>query len=192
MESGHRVENQLEVIIRKKSDTFFLYSPEWHLLVQGTDLNQAYETILDEQRVILERYRKAGLEHELPAIRSKRSMFSLDRGFRLDLFGTLAKALIVGPVLGLFLFLGSLAFLNQLQLLPQKIEKMTSPSPDLVGKIATRAVEKIAQSIEGLTPERREKVRQSLRTIVRELEPFRNEFQSPPSSDTQFRPKRSG
>lgn len=178
MDSGRGVENQFEVIVRKENATFFLYSREWHLLVQGTDLNQAYEKIKDEQKLILERYRRAGLEHELPAFRAKHSMFSLGRRFGLDLFATLTKVLIVGAVLGVFLLLGSLAFVNQLQPLHQKIEKMTSPSPTLVGKIATGVIEKIARSMEELTPERREKVRQSLRTIVRELEPFRMELRT--------------
>lgn len=176
MDSGRDVENQFEVIIRRKDDIFFLYSREWHLLVQGTDLNQAYETIKDEQKLILERYRKAGLEHELPGSPAKHSMFSLGRVFGQDVFPTLTKTLIVGSVLGVFLFLGSLAFLGQVQLLHQKVVMMTSPSPGLLGKIATRAIEKIARSLEELTPERREKIRQSLRTIGRELEPFRSEL----------------
>jgi len=174
MDSGRGVENQFEVIIRKEDDTFFLYSREWHLLVQGTDLNHAYEKIKDEQQLILERYRKAGLEHELPRFRSKHSMFSLGRVFGVNVFATLTNTLIVCAVLGFFVFLGSLAFVDQLLLMHQK---MTSPPPSLVGKIATRAIDKFARSLEELTPERREKTRQSLRTIVRELEPFRNEFQ---------------
>lgn len=176
MESGRGVENQFEVIIRKVDETFFLYSREWHLLVQGTDLNHAYEKIKDEQKLIIERYRMAGLEHELPGLRPKHSMFSLRRVAGLDVFATITKALIVCSVLGVFLLLGSLAFVNQIQVLHQKIEKMTSPSPSLLGKVAAGALEKIARSLEELTPERREKVRQSLRTIVRELEPFRNEL----------------
>lgn len=173
MDSGRGVENQFEVIIRKEDDTFFLYSREWHLLVEGTDLNHAYEKIEDEQQLILERYRKAGLEHELPRYRSKHSMFSLGRFFGVNVFATLTNTLVVCAVLGVFVFLGSLAFVDQLQLMHQK---MTSPSPRVVGKIATRAIVKIARSMEELTPENREKVRQSLRTIVRELEPYRNEL----------------
>ena len=176
MDSVRVVDNQFEVIIRKDEDTFFLYSREWHLLVQGTDLNQAYEQIKDDQKLILERYRRAGLEHELPGFRAKDSMLSLALGFGLDIIGSLAKALIVGVVLCAFVFL--IGF-NQVHLLSNKIEDMTSPSPRLVGKIATGVIEKIARSMEELTPERREKVRQSLRTIGRELEPFRSELQPP-------------
>ena len=174
MESGRGVENQFEVIVRKEGDTFFLYSREWHLLVQGTDLSHAYEKIKDEQKLILERYRRAGLEHELPGFHAKHSMFSLGRGFGLDLFATITKALILGAFLGGFVFLVSF---NQLQLLHKEIEKMTSPSPALVGKIATGALEKIARALEELTPERREKVGQSLRTIVREPETYKSELQ---------------
>src|SRR2546428_1897326 len=115
MDSGRGVENQFEVIIRKEDDTFFLYSREWHLLVQGTDLNQAYEKIKDEQKVILERYRKAGLEHELPSYRPKHSVFSLGKVFGVDVIATLTKALIIGPVLGVFVVLSSLVLVNQLQ-----------------------------------------------------------------------------
>src|SRR5437773_7825546 len=136
MDSGRGVENQFEVIIRKEDDTFFLYSREWHLLVQGTDLNHAYEKIKDEQQLILERYRKAGLEHELPRYRSKHSMFSLGTAFGLDVVATVTKALLVGAVLVIII---NLAFLDQLQSLHHEIEKMTSPSPRVLGKIATGA-----------------------------------------------------
>lgn len=173
MDSGRGVESQFEVTIRKVGDAFFLYSREWHLLVQGTDLNQAYEQIKGEQKLVIERYRKAGLEHELPGFPAKHPLFLSGRGFGLDVFATLTKALIVGAVLCVFVFLVSF---SQLQVMQQKIEKMTSPSPALVGKIATGAIEKTARAMEGLTPERKEKVRQSLRTIVRELEPFRSEL----------------
>jgi len=176
MNSGRGAHNQFEVIIGKEDQSFFLYSREWHILVQGTDLNQAYENLKDEQGHILERYRKAGLEHELPRFSSKHSMLSLGTVSRLDLFATLSKALIVGAVLGVFVFLGSLALWGQLELLHQRIEKMTSPSPGLVGKIATGAIEKIARSMKELTPENREKLRLSLRTIVREMELYRSEL----------------
>ena len=176
MDRGLHMENQFDVVVRKVDNSFFLYSREWHLLVQGTDLNVAYEKIKDEQKLILEHYRKAGLEQELPGFRSKPSVFLSGRALGPEMFAVFTKTVIVGAILGGFVFLGSLAFLNQLQLVNQKIVLMTSPSPGLLGKVATRAIEKIARSLEELTPERRETIRQSLRTIVRELEPLRSEL----------------
>lgn len=176
MDMGRNNDTRFELLVRKGDDTFVLYSREWHLLVQGTNLSQLYETMKEERQAIIERYTKAGLEHELPGVPAKPSKFSFGRSFGRDVMATVTKIIAVGAVVGLFFFLGIIASLNQLQVLQQKFEKMTSPSPHLVGKIATGAIDKIARSLEELTPERKEKIRQSLRTIIREVEPFRNEL----------------
>ncbi len=170
------VEQQFEVIVRKDGDTFFLYSREWHLLVEGTDLSQAYEQIKNEQSCIRERYGRAGLERELP-VRPSTSRFSLGRILELNLVATVAKTLLICVTVSVFVFLGSLALFEQVQL-GEKIQKLTSPPPGIVGKFATGVIEKIARSMEELTPERREEIRKSLQTITRELESLKNESRS--------------
>lgn len=178
MDRGHDKESQLEVTVRKKGDIFYLYSQEWRLLVKGTDLTQVYEQFKNEQALIRERYHEAGLEHELPGSYSKPAKSPFGKLSGVNVFATITKALIVCSIFGIILLLGGLAFVNQLQVLHQKIEKMTSPSPGLVGKIATGVIEKVARSLEELTPERRERIRQSLRTIARELDQYNSDAKS--------------
>ena len=117
-------------------------------------------------------------------------MFLFDRIFGRDVLNLVLRTTIVGAILGIFILIGSLIFIDQQIRLVQQIKKMTSPSPGLVGKIAAGMMEKIAQSLEELTPERRESIRRSLRTIARELEPFKTELSAASTETSNSMPKR--
>jgi len=52
---------QLDIVVRKEGNTFFLYDRTWHHLVEDEDLNRAYEQIINQQRLLRERCRRAGV-----------------------------------------------------------------------------------------------------------------------------------
>lgn len=179
MHSGRSSEPRFDVLIRKVGDVYFLYSKEWHLLVQGTDLNQAYEKIKGEQELILERYRKAGLEHELPRFSSKEPIRAFGVNVGLNVLAGLTKSIVVGIVLCVFVFLVSF---NQIQLLVHKVDDMTSPSPILLGKIADGMADKIARAMVEISPERRDNLKRNFQTIAREMRAFTSELEPIPSN----------
>ncbi len=51
MNDTNRAGSEFEVNVRKKGDTFFLHVPEWRLLVEGTDLNEAYNNLQNSNRL---------------------------------------------------------------------------------------------------------------------------------------------
>lgn len=177
MASGDDMSTQLDIIVRKEGHTFFLYARSWHLLVEDKDLNRAYEQIIDQQKLLRERCQRAGLEQELPDAQGRRGAGSP------RLVDTLKKYVLVGAVLSVFVYLGSLTLIEYLQ-------EATSPSPRLVGKVATSMLIKTARTLEELSPENKDKIRQSLRTIAREIEPLRNEFQTSGVGDERGSAKR--
>jgi len=177
MDNGGDMFTQLDIIVRKEGHTFFVYDRSWHHLVEDEDLNRAYEQIIDKRRLLRERCQLAGLEQELPEAQGRQGAGSP------RLVDTLTKSVLVGVVLSAFVFLGSLTLIEYLQ-------EATSPSPHLVGKIATGMIVKTARTLEELSPENKDKIRQSLRTIAREVEPLRSSFQTSGVGDVRGSAKR--
>ena len=179
MNDTNRAGSEFEVNVRKKGDTFFLHVPEWRLLVEGTDLNEAYNNLQNQQQAIVRRYREAGLQHELPQpVASPHNKQLLRDGSR-----TIVKTVIVGAVVGMFLLLPSMLLVHQLQSFQSRaqqwIKEVDSPSPAALGKIATGVFVKTAQTMEQMTPVRKEEVRESIRIIVQEMLPYAREFRPP-------------
>lgn len=180
MAQNSESDTDFNTIIRKKGDFFFLFMPEWNLIVEGSDLNAAYAEILRQRAAISKRLHDAGLEHELPRPR-KRFLFpprSEGRPFSTTPIVVslmiIASALLVAPAI---IVKQIKSFQDTAQHIVMNVSEQirtvaNETSSAQLAQTTSNLIIKTATVMDEITPEKRAAVQQSIRTIVKNLRPF--------------------
>lgn len=169
--------SDVDVIVRKKGESFFLHYPKWQLTVQGTDLNQTYQELFTQIDVLTARFQESGFElqrEQRPNISQPSSKRSSMEHFLNTMAGTLGISLIIGLFLFLAIELLGQRFTNAQNSIQEIVDVMSTPAE--WGKTAINGVVLTAKTIDMLTPERKAELRDSLRIIVKEVRPFAEEL----------------
>ncbi len=169
--------SDVDVIVRKKGESFFLHYPKWQLTVEGTDLNQTYQELCTQIDVLTARFQESGFQlqrEQKPDISQPASKPLSMENFLNTMAGTLGISLIIGLFLFLAIELLGQRFTNAQNSIQEIFHVMSTPAE--WGKTAIDGVVLTASTIDMLTPERKAELRDSLRIIVREVRPFMDEL----------------
>jgi hypothetical protein len=169
----------LDIEVRRRDDKYTLIARRYGVVVRASDLRAGIEELERRVAIIASDLDEAGI-----TLRESGSPNSTD----VRLFDRLGPSLLiivtVGAVLASFILLATAPIVNALAGVRAGISELArleaSPGIAAVGRSGIDFVVKVSQTLDQVTPERKEELRTAIRKIAREVESIVEDVRSPP------------
>lgn len=148
---------EYKTIVLEQQDGFFLRSPELGCIAHGGTLAKAYELLREEKRLYLQKMLEHGFEQDIPLPGDAQGQAS-------PMTGTRRAVVITGAILAVIIVLGAVA-----GLFVETAVKKVSQAP--IAKLILNNIQGAAFMLNEMPEVEREALRQSMRTIMGQLNP---------------------
>jgi hypothetical protein len=170
----------LDIEVRRRDDKYTLIAHRFGVVVRASDLRAGVEELERRVAIIASDLDEAGI--------TLRESGSPNRSTEVRLFDRLAPSLLiivtVGAVLASFILLATAPIVNALAGVRAGISELGrlegSPGIAAVGRSGIDFVVKVGQTMDQVTPQRKEELRTAIRKIVREVESIVEDVRSAP------------
>ena len=165
------------IVVKSCDGRYFAVCPALGLVVEGERVDDIYRTARSQIDEIVGRYERAGLA--LPSYDANMPSFSVNLTRDVSIFAL--KAAIAGAIAAAVLVLVSLPLTGALR----EVSGFTRTAGDklqatveqkLKPESISESVRALAATLQQITPERRAELRESLRVIAIELQPYASEL----------------
>jgi hypothetical protein len=170
----------LDIEVRRRDDKYTLIAHRYGVVVRASDLRAGVEELERRVAIIASDLDEAGT--------TLRESGSPNRSAEVRLFDRLGPSLLiivtVGAVLASFILLATAPIVNALAGVRAGISELArlegSPSIAAFGRSGIDFVVKVSQTMDQVTPQRKEELRTAIRKIAREVESIVEDVRSAP------------
>jgi hypothetical protein len=170
----------LDIEVRRRDNNYTLIAHRYGVVVRASDLRAGIEELERRAAIIASDLDEAGI--------TLRESGSPQKSTEQRLFDRLGPSLViivtVGAVLASFILLATAPIVNALAGVRSGISELTrlegSPGIAAVGRSGIDFVVKVSQTLDQVTPERKEELRTAIRKIAREVESIVDDVRSAP------------
>ncbi|MDD4899316.1 MAG: hypothetical protein PHT31_00905 [Candidatus Omnitrophica bacterium] len=158
---AERINSDYRIIVYKKKASFYMVIPELNLITRGDDILCAYQNLEKAKKELFDKFNELGQEELIPQpLKENRLVFWG------NLKDFLAKELIVCLTVILIIFATGAVFAVSLR---QYLVRAQAA-------VTIESVERFAQRLRAISPERKKRLKDSLHSAVKELEPYSEEL----------------
>lgn len=167
------------VIVKQVAGRFFLSCPALGIIIESHDLEAGYSEVQKTKAEVLERYARAGIRAGLPPTGDAGGAPSEPLSRQLRPFAV--KTAVISAIAAVFLVWIVSPVTNAVYNVNTLLRGVMQDPVGIVQRAVTpsqilQAVKHFAVTIQMVTPERKEELRESLRIIATELEPYAAEL----------------
>jgi hypothetical protein len=179
-------EMDLDIEVRRRNNKYVLIAHQYGVVVRASDLRAGLEELERRAAIITSDLEEVGI----PLRASTSPNRNTDVQLRDRLTSSLVIIVTVGAVLASFILLATAPIVNALAGVHTSVSEMMrtdgSPSPTIaaLGRSGIDFVIRLSQTLDQVTPERKEELRTAIRKIAREVESIVDDVrpaQQPPS-----------
>ena len=172
----------LDIEVRRRDNKYILIAHHYGVVVSTSDLQAGIEELERRAAIIASDFEEVGVPLRASGAPNTRTETRvLDR-----LAPSLVIIITVGAVIASVILLATAPIVNALAGVRTGISELVrtegSPSPSIaaLGRSGINFVIKLSQTLDQVTPERKEELRTALRKIAREVESIVEDVRSPP------------
>jgi hypothetical protein len=160
----------LDIEVRRRNDKYLLIAHQYGVVVRASDLQAGIDELERRTAMIASDLEEAGI----PLRASTPPNRSAEPRLRDRVAPSLVIIVTVGAVLASFILLATAPIVNALAGVRSGISELAkvegSPSIATLGRSGTDFIIKLSQTLDQVTPERKEELRAAIRKIAREVE----------------------
>jgi hypothetical protein len=174
----------LDIEVRRRDGKYLLVARQYGVVVRASDLRAGLEELEQRAAIISSDLEEAGtpLRASTPPNRAS------ELWLRARVGPSLVIIITVGAILASFILLATAPIVNALAGVRAGISELArlegSPSIAALGRSGTDFIIKLSQTLDQVTPERKEELRAAVRKIAREVESIVEDVRSAPPSPT--------
>lgn len=180
----------LDIELFRRDNKYVLIAHRYGVIVRATDLQAGLDELEQRAAIIARDFEEVGLPLQARAMpNTRREMRLLDR-----VAPSLVIIITVGAVLSSVLLLATAPIVNALAGVRTSISELvrtdgsSSPTIAALGRSGIDFVIKLSQTLDQVTPERKEELRTAIRKISREVESIVDDVRPPQPPPSPARP----
>jgi hypothetical protein len=171
----------LDIEVRRRNDKYLLVARQYGVVVRANDLQVGIEELERRTEIIASDLEEVGI----PLGASTSPNRNAEAPLRDRLAPSLVIVVTVGAILATFILLATAPIVNALAGVRAGISELASVDGSsriaALGRSGTDFVIKLSQTLDQVTPERKQELRTAIRKIVREVESVVEDVTPPPS-----------